>query len=218
MRFVRSDDGRSASGFDGPGGCVCSAFSIASGRPYREIYELLEQIPISLGRPDGGIYADARACQQLMRRLGFRLVRTRFHRRILRLRSSDLPLGRLVVLIHGHAAAVIDRTLYDHTDLSRNGEALIYAYYIYQGPPILGRPPKLRWSRRGIVAMLDALTEDMTREIIEHQYGYSDECLQEALEIVLTRWRNVDPRRWQLALKRALVRVQRIANQPEHEE
>jgi hypothetical protein len=41
-------------------------------------------------------------------------------------------------------------------DCSRKGEARVYSYFIYEGPPVLDPVPDLRRSDLGIVAMLDA--------------------------------------------------------------
>jgi hypothetical protein len=140
MRYVSSDGGRWAAGLCGSssgGDCVASAITIASGRSYGEIYALLEKLGHSYGHSRFGINTKKRRFRQLMRKLGFRLVKTRFGRCTTRLRSYDLPLGRLMVTLHGyrygHATAVIDRVLYDDHDSSRNGQALVTAYWFTKG-------------------------------------------------------------------------------------
>ena len=43
--FVRNDGGRQAAGYRGPAGdCVCRATAIVTGRPYRDVYRLINQL------------------------------------------------------------------------------------------------------------------------------------------------------------------------------
>ena len=44
MQFVFDDGGRTAAGFKGTtGDCVCRAIAIASGMPYKEVYNLINE-------------------------------------------------------------------------------------------------------------------------------------------------------------------------------
>lgn len=44
MEFVYNDGGRSEAGFKGTtGDCVCRAIAIATQRPYKEIYDLINE-------------------------------------------------------------------------------------------------------------------------------------------------------------------------------
>ena len=45
MEFIYDDGGRAAAGFKGKtGDCVTRAIAIATGRPYREVYDRLNEI------------------------------------------------------------------------------------------------------------------------------------------------------------------------------
>lgn len=217
MRYVYSDGGRWASGFRGKlgGDCVCRAISIASGRPYGDVHEMLERVGTRVRRghmddyshPEWGIRTKRPPFNRMMRRLGFRLLKTRFGHRIVRLRNSDLPLGRLVVMLKRHAVAVIDRVLYDTFDSRNKGTAIVHEYYIYEGAPVapvtlVQRPSHLD----GVVAMITALTDDIVYELENREwtYAYSREQKELALEDVAYHWPNVDRRRWDLAVTRGL--------------
>jgi hypothetical protein len=45
------------------------------------------------------------------------------------LRSDELPIGRLVVGLSRHSAAVIDGVLHDTYDCSRRGTRCVYGYW-----------------------------------------------------------------------------------------
>jgi hypothetical protein len=45
------------------------------------------------------------------------------------MRQGELPMGRLVVMLSRHAAAVIDGVVYDTADPSRGGTRCVYGYY-----------------------------------------------------------------------------------------
>ena len=185
--------------------CVCCAVSLASGSSYLKIWIMLERL--GCGHPDVGIDTERTPFRRFMQSLGFRLVNIRHHRGLVRLRSGDIPLGRLVVLTRNHAAAVIDRTLYDTHDSTRCGQAIVRAYYIYEGPP--GRPPRPPSASEGITAMMARLTKHIRRALQDHEYHYclDEDCKQRALNAVRGCWPNVDERRWGLAVERALTLV-----------
>jgi hypothetical protein len=134
MKHVYNDGGRAASGYRGKtGDCVCRAIAIASGRPYAEIYARLakETGAQRAGKRGGKRAASARSgitvtrkwFKEYMRELGFEWIPTmkissgcKVH-----LREDELPMGRLVVSLSGHYAAVIDGVLLDIYDCSRDG-------------------------------------------------------------------------------------------------
>ena len=122
--FVRDDGGRQAAGFRGlAGDCVCRAVAIVTERPYREVYDLINQLARDYPRLHDG-HSTARngisrsLIRHLMTQLGLTWTPTmRFGQGCLvHLRAEELPAGRLVVRLACHVAAVVDGTLHDTED------------------------------------------------------------------------------------------------------
>lgn len=146
INFRYNDGGRVAAGYKGSAGdCVCRAICIATGLPYQQIYDQLaagnatQRKTKRTGKSSGkqsarnGIFTKRKWFNDYMISLGFVWVPTmaigsgcKIH-----LSENELPLGRLVVSVSKHMAAVIDRVLYDTQDCSRNGLRCVYGYYIY---------------------------------------------------------------------------------------
>lgn len=139
--FIVDDGGRSAAGFKGrTGDCVCRAASIASGRPYAEIYTLID----ALGSEERvtkrrrtkakssarkGVYKST--TKRVMKALGFKWTPTmtigsgcKVH-----LRADELPPGRIVCSVSKHLVAVIDGVIHDTHDPSRDGTRCVYGYW-----------------------------------------------------------------------------------------
>ena len=140
MQFNFNDGGRADAGFKGTtGDCVCRAIAIATEKPYREIYDLINEYAKSerIGkRKKGkssartGVYK--RTMMKVMNHLGWKWVPTmsigsgcKVH-----LRDDELPSGRIVCSLSKHAAAVINGVLNDTYDCSRNGTRCVYGYFI----------------------------------------------------------------------------------------
>lgn len=123
MQFVYDDGGRAAAGFKGvTGDCVCRAIAIAAERPYKEVYDLINEYAkterkgsrkrgVSSART--GVYR--RTIDKVMKHYGWTWFPTmkigtgcRVH-----LRADELPTGRLVVSIAKHEVAVIDGVIHD---------------------------------------------------------------------------------------------------------
>ncbi len=115
LRFEWHDGGRIAAGFSGyTGDCVTRAITIASGKPYREIYDdLFEAHDRS---PRNGIGPEV--TKQYLTQHGF--VRIGLYE------WDMLPLGPLVVRCSSwrkrHLSAVIDRCIYDTWNPSVDSE------------------------------------------------------------------------------------------------
>lgn len=140
-RYVYDDGGRHEAGFKGSAGdCVCRAFAIASGRSYREVYDLIGEL--SAGERTGsrkrgtssarnGVYKATQ--HKLAETLGARWVSTmsigsgcKVH-----LRADELPAGRIVASVTKHACAVIDGVIHDTHDCSRAGTRCVYGYWVF---------------------------------------------------------------------------------------
>ena len=140
MQFNFNDGGRADAGFKGiTGDCVCRAIAIATEKPYREIYDLINEYAKSerIGkRKKGkssartGVYKGT--MMKVMNHLGWKWVPTmsigsgcKVH-----LRDDELPSGRIVCSLSKHATAVINGVLNDTYDCSRNGTRCVYGYFI----------------------------------------------------------------------------------------
>lgn len=144
--FQMNDGGRSAAGFKGTtGDCVCRAIAIASGMPYKLVYDALADGNANqrqtkrckvAGRRTAreGIYVQQRWFRELMVSWGFRWVACMSIGSgcVAHLRSGDLPPGRLVVRVSKHVCAVIDGVIHDNQDHSRGGNRCVYGYWIFE--------------------------------------------------------------------------------------
>lgn len=158
MPFQHDDGGRAAAGFKGRAGdCVARAISIASGRPYAEVYAILakgngeqrasRRTKKRSASARNGVYVRRKWFKDYMRSIGFTWVPTmkigegcKVH-----LVAGELPMGRLVVQVSGHYTSVIDGVVRDTWDpqrrisgVGRDGyvtdvrERCVYGYWIYR--------------------------------------------------------------------------------------
>jgi hypothetical protein len=145
MSWIYDDGGRAAAGLGrirkglgGGGDCVCRAVAIATGKPYREVYDALTAIGwmetkykfdadgLVLPRHEG---KDGR--RNYMAALGWQWTPTmkigsgcKVH-----LRADELPAGRIIAQVSHHWVAVIDGVIHDTHDCSRGGTRCVYGYW-----------------------------------------------------------------------------------------
>lgn len=138
LPFRLHDGGRAAAGFRGHvGDCATRAIALASGRPYREVYDAINA-----------------ACRHERRKRGRSSARSGVHRRTYErylvgelgavwtptmtigsgcthhLRDGEVPLlGRFVVVLSGHLVALVNGIIYDTEDPSRGGRRCVYGWY-----------------------------------------------------------------------------------------
>ena len=148
VTYEFDDGGRNAAGWKGTGGdCVTRAIAIASGRPYREVYDRLaegnatqrrsKRERVAQGRTGRrtalhGIFTKRKWLKDSMKELGFVWTATmgigtgcQVH-----VRADELPPeGRLVLSLSKHYAAYVDGVLRDTHDCSRDGTRCVYGYY-----------------------------------------------------------------------------------------
>jgi hypothetical protein len=138
LAWVRDDGGRRAAGYRGyADDCACRAIAIAGELSYQAVYAMLNAaaraIPEPRGRRPGsareGVYRPQ--YEHVMAALGFAWTPTM---RIgsgctVHLRAGELPGGRLVVRVSHHLTAVIDGTIRDTHDPSRDGSRCVYGYW-----------------------------------------------------------------------------------------
>lgn len=133
MEWVHDDGGRAAAGFKGEAGdCVCRAISIATEKPYREIYDLINSMVKDKKSESARSGVKIPTIRKVMDSLGWKWIPTmqvgqgcRVH-----LRPEELPKGRMVVSVSRHETAVIDGVIHDTFDPSRDGFRCVYGYYV----------------------------------------------------------------------------------------
>jgi len=153
MKFQYNDGGREAAGFKGKtGDCVTRSIVIATGLPYKKVYDdLWEKLrefssshrsryakKISNGggkrgtTPRNGVGREI--YHPYLLSLGWKWQPTmkvgqgcRVH-----LRQDELPKGNIIVRVSKHITAVIDGVIHDTFDPSRDGTRCVYGYYSYK--------------------------------------------------------------------------------------
>ncbi|WP_063340872.1 MULTISPECIES: hypothetical protein [Pseudomonas] len=130
LPFVFDDGGRSEAGFRGQADdCVARAVAIAAGLPYAEVYAAIAK---GVGSERGsrgatarrGVHTNRKWFRDFMCDLGFTWVPTMQVGKgcTTHLLSGELPMGRLVVKLSKHTAAVVDGVIRDIFDPSRETE------------------------------------------------------------------------------------------------
>lgn len=128
IKFKFNDGGRSLYfKAAGVGDCAVRATAIASGRDYKEIYDLFRKA--CKGSPRDGV--DKKVIYKVMEQLGATWTPTmeigngcKVH-----LRPDELPQGRIVCNCSRHLVAVIDGVINDTYDSSRGGRRCVYGYW-----------------------------------------------------------------------------------------
>lgn len=133
-----NDGGRADAGFKGSAGdCAVRAAAIATGKPYREVYDEINRLA-GQERPRkgrkrssarNGVHRDTLG--KYLSAEGFEWVPTMTVGQgcTVHLRREELPAGTLVVRLSRHFAAVIDGVLHDTYDSSRDGTRCVYGYW-----------------------------------------------------------------------------------------
>ena len=130
--FVYNDGGRSkyfkASDV---GDCVVRAFAIASGRDYKEVYDLAKSVCKKGESPRNGL--KKAQCNKLGAMLGGKWVTCmtigsgcKVH-----LNADELPKGRIVCSCSKHLVAMIDGVVNDTYDSTREGNRCVYGYWVF---------------------------------------------------------------------------------------
>lgn len=137
--FHLDDGGRLAAGYKGKAGdCVVRAIAIATGRPYQQVYDLVNSAAVyertgkrKRGKSDArtGVYKTS--IKRVMKSLGWMWTPTMQIGSgcTVHLRADELPPGRLVVSVSRHLTAVIDGVIHDTHDCSRRGTRCVYGYW-----------------------------------------------------------------------------------------
>ena len=120
MEYIYDDGGRSLYFKGKTGDCVCRSIAIASGRDYKEIYDLIfSTMKVS---PRNGVNTRTAKFKRLMESLGFRWVATSgigSHQAV-HFIQGELPEGRMVCQVTGHCVAVVNNQVRDIFDCRLN--------------------------------------------------------------------------------------------------
>lgn len=144
--WIYDDGGRAKAGFRGESGdCVTRAVAIATGKPYREIYDMFHEAHRSYATAHHDRTARAIERRGASPRNGVARKVTREHLAKLgwewtptmgigtgcqvHLRADELPAGPVIVQVSKHVCAVIDGVVRDTHDPSRGGTRCVYGYW-----------------------------------------------------------------------------------------
>jgi len=138
--YKYNDGGRQDAGFKGStGDCVTRSIAIVTGKPYKEVYDALNQLSESeyLGKrmkrnSNARTGVHRKTYQKYLESLGYQWIPTmqigqgcKTH-----LRSDELPAGRLIIRVTKHITAMIDGVINDTYDCSREGTRCVYGYFV----------------------------------------------------------------------------------------
>ena len=139
MKFKYNDGGRSEAGFKGDVcDCVCRVIAIATERPYKEVYDLINEYGKKerMGKHQRSHSSARNGVQvkterKILQDLGWEWVPTMLVGQgcKVHLRAEELPKGRIIVSVSRHATCVIDGVINDTYDCSREGNRCVYGYY-----------------------------------------------------------------------------------------
>lgn len=114
--YRKNDGGRKEAGFKGRAGdCVCRAIAIATGRPYREVYDAIASINQELGlRRSAREGVSNKGMLRVMQHFGFEKhpqkgVQPTYT-------QAYREYGDCIVSTNGHVCALIDGSLHDTFD------------------------------------------------------------------------------------------------------
>lgn len=140
--FVYDDGGRADAGFTGDAGdCVVRAIAIATGRPYRTVYDdLFDRARADNLRrrsrrnpnpsPRAGVHR--RVYDPYLAEAGWLWIPTMAIGQgcTTHLRASELPAGPVIASLSRHVCAVLDGVVHDTHDPSRDGTRCVYGIHI----------------------------------------------------------------------------------------
>lgn len=120
------------------GDCVTRAIANATGKDYKEIYDLVN---IYASKDRGVKNSSARngvskdTIYRLLTDMGWTWVPTMFIGKgcQVHLNENELPSGIIIVSVSKHLTCVKNGVLYDTFDCTRNGKRCVYGYYVKEG-------------------------------------------------------------------------------------
>jgi len=132
--WTYNDGGRTDAGFTGKtGDCVTRAITIATGKPYKEVYnDLAEGMQKVTGKKSARDGVDKKVYQKVLAEYGWRWVPTMSigSGTTVHLTPEELPNGVVITRLSGHLATMVDGVVHDTHDPSRNGTRAVYGYWV----------------------------------------------------------------------------------------
>ena len=139
LGFNYNDGGRSKYySTEKVGDCVCRAISIATGKDYKEVYDLINEMSkkkktgkrkTKVSNARNGVYRTT--YQKLLESLGWE-----WHPTMgigtgctMHMRKEELPTGTIIVSLSRHLSCVIDGVVNDTYDCTRDGNRCVYGYF-----------------------------------------------------------------------------------------
>jgi hypothetical protein len=139
--FVKADGGRAEAGYKGTTkDCVARAICIATGKPYKEVCDLINQFAATerpgskrkRGKRSSAMSGVFQATTlRIMAHLGWKWTPTmgigtgcKVH-----LKADELPKGRIICRVSKHLVAVIDGVIHDNGNPDRGGTRCVYGYW-----------------------------------------------------------------------------------------
>jgi hypothetical protein len=129
MDFIFTDGGRAAAGYKGTAGdCFARAVAVVTGKPYAEVYGLVNK-HCHKGSARTGVWTEE--AKKVMAELGWRWIPTMAVGKgcTTHLSAEELPKGRVICRVSKHYVAVIDGVIHDTHNPSRGGTRCVYGYW-----------------------------------------------------------------------------------------
>jgi hypothetical protein len=137
-KWIYDDGGRKDSGFVGStGDCVTRAISIATKKPYIEVYNDINKLCNSnqfrkvKGNSSSRTGVYKRVYKKYLEDFGFKWKPLMLIGQgcKVHLKADELPKGTIICSVSKHLVTVIDGVIHDTHDCSRNGTRCVYGYY-----------------------------------------------------------------------------------------
>lgn len=143
MEWIFDDGGRAEAGYKGTAGdCGCRAIAIATQKPYKEVYKLINEYgklekpsKRRRGRTNARTGVHNHTFRKIMEDLGWTWHPTMTIGTgcTTHLADGELPNGRIVCNVSKHYVAVIDGVVHDTYDCTRDGKRCVYGYFTKEG-------------------------------------------------------------------------------------
>ena len=120
------------------GDCVTRAIANATGKDYKEVYDLVNNYAARERKNRGRSRSSARdgvesdTIRRILKDMGWKWVSTMYIGKgcQMHLNENELPKGILIVKISKHLTCVKDGKLYDTYDCTRDGRRCVYGYWM----------------------------------------------------------------------------------------
>ena len=124
IEFKYNDGGRKEAGYPNTlGECVCRSIVIATGLPYAQVMERINEMR---GSTSGG--CSRKIYDQILYNLDW-VWKSTIVSGAVALNASELPDGAVVCVLDGHVTCVVDGVLQDISDCSQGGTAALTGYW-----------------------------------------------------------------------------------------